>query len=252
MKYKILFFCAAVLSTGLPSDYTVTYAHAENNGMTLLKHRCVSCHNLTGPAPHTLADLQSRKGPDLFYAGNKYHREWLKNWLQHPTRIRPAGMFYALHIKSEAQADIIDSSTLPAHIALTASDASLATDALMQLKLETLRIKAILQQQDVISEILPRGRMLFNHVYGCIACHQTAPGHGGLSGSELYSAANRMTAAFMRSYIRDPKLWNPQISMPNIHASGENIEKLIRYIMSLSAHGRNANVNTNTFTNKAM
>ncbi len=52
----------------------------------MLQKDCASCHNLTGPAPQTLQALWDRKGPDLFYAGNKYRQEWLVAWLQKPRR----------------------------------------------------------------------------------------------------------------------------------------------------------------------
>ncbi len=239
MSYRPSFPCILLLA-GLFAGYSAAPAYAENSGMKLLKHRCASCHNLTGPAPRTLAGLRSRKGPDMFYAGDKYRREWLQSWLRHPVRIRPAGMFYATRVKTGVQADVVNLPKLQAHMALNASDASLAADALMQLRSNTLRVNALLhQRKGMILEVLPRGRMLFNHVYGCISCHQTAPGHGGLSGPELYSAGKRMTEAFIRSYIRSPQLWDPKVGMPNIHASGENIEKLTAYIESLSGRGRN-------------
>src|SRR5665647_1027581 len=80
--------------------------------MTILQKDCVTCHNLKGPAPQTLQALWDRKGPDLFYAGNKYRREWLVEWLQKPKRIRPAGEFYEKHIKPGVKRDEVDATTL--------------------------------------------------------------------------------------------------------------------------------------------
>ncbi|MDX8405008.1 MAG: hypothetical protein R8K50_02525 [Mariprofundus sp.] len=44
--------------------------------------------------------------------------------------------------------------------------------------------------------------MLFDKVYGCIACHRTEPGYGGISGPEIYTAGKRLKPGFMLSYIR--------------------------------------------------
>ncbi len=108
---------AGVLVAGTP------HAVAVEDGMAVLRHQCSSCHNLTGPAPSDLKGLWARKGPDLFYAGNKYRREWLEAWLQKPTRIRPAGMFYMDHIRPGPKRDMIDAAGLPEHVRLDASQA---------------------------------------------------------------------------------------------------------------------------------
>lgn len=242
-SYKLLFFRGLVLLTGLLAGYSVHPAYAENRGMSLLKNRCVSCHNLTGPAARTLTALRSRKAPDMFYAGDKYNHEWLKIWLQHPVQIRPTNMFHTVQKKNKSQPDDIGISKQQTHMALNTSDALLAADTLMRLKSNTIRINAALHQpKGFISEKPPRGQMFFNNIYKCIACHQTAPGHGGLSGPELYSARTRLTAAFIRSYIHNPQLWAPKIGMANIHISKENIEKLTRYIMSISTQRQDNHV----------
>src|ERR1035438_6562740 len=100
-----------------------TGARAADEGSAILTQRCAGCHNLTGPAPKTLKELWARKGPDLFYAGNKYRAEWLRAWLQKPTRIRVAGEFYADHVRSGEKSDEVDTAALEPHLALTAADA---------------------------------------------------------------------------------------------------------------------------------
>ncbi len=235
MSCSQLFFRFLILFAGLLTCFSAVPAYAGHDGMALLKQQCVTCHNLSGPAPRTLAALIARKGPDLFYAGDKYRRRWMETWLQHPTRIRPAGMAYSAYIKSKGEAGSAGAPALPMHPALNVADAADAAEALMQLKASTLRINRFLHQPKVgISEVLPRGGMLFKHVYSCQICHQIAPGVGGTSAPELYSAGRRLTQAFIRSYIRSPQLWDPKIWMPSRHISEENIEKLASYLAALS------------------
>ncbi len=201
-------------------------------GMALLKQRCASCHDLTGPAPTTLHALWARKGPDLFYAGNKFQRKWLIEWLQHPIRIRPAGEFYADHITPGSKRDRIDPSTLKDHMALDAADAQLAADALMTLHSHDDLIAKESVPNGTISPTM--GALVFDKFLGCMACHRVKPDFGGLSGPELYTAGKRLRARFMASYIRSPQAWDPKIWMPNKHLSNARIVQLVHYLQALS------------------
>lgn len=206
-------------------------AHAD--GVELLKkHNCASCHALTGAAPSTLAELWQRKGPDLFYAGNKYRQAWLEAWLQNPKRIRPTGMFYMDHIKPGEKRNMVDTSSLTKHVTLNAADAKGITTALLSLKANTALIKA--EKHDASISPGPLGEMLFDKIYGCMACHQIEPGYGGLSGPEMYTAGKRLTPEFMLSYTRNPQAWDAKIWMPNAHLPDNNMQKLVNYIIALS------------------
>jgi len=207
-------------------------SHANEDGAAILKHRCASCHALRGPAASTLAVLWRRKGPDLFYAGNKYRRAWVEAWLQNPKRIRPAGMFYMDHIKSGPKRDVVDTSTLSAHIKLNAAEAKAVASALAGMKANSALIKAEKYDASIVPGSM--GEIMFEKIYGCAACHQIEPGYGGLSGPEIYTAGKRLTPEFMLSYIRDPQAWDPKIWMPNKHVPEDNIQVLVNYIIDLS------------------
>lgn len=207
----------------------------EPPGMALLKNRCASCHNLTGPAPTSIHALWARKGPDFYYAGNKYRKAWIVSWLQHPVRIRPAGMFYADHLKPGPKRDLIDESTLKPHMALSKADAELAADALMALRAHDDLVKAEQVSPGSISRTM--GEMVFDKFLGCIACHRIEPDYGGLSGPELYTAGARLKPAYIASYIRNPQAWDPKIWMPNKHVNDARIQQLVHYIESLNTGG---------------
>jgi len=209
------------------------------DGAALLQQQCAACHNLTGPAPANLAQLWARKGPDLFYAGNKYRKEWLVSWLQSPTRIRPAGEFYEDHIHRGAQSDEVDASTLPAHAKLSAADAEAVAAELMRLK----PMDQLIAQEKIEPGTVSRsmGEMAFDKFLGCMACHEIAPDRGGLSGPELYDAGRRLQPEYVASYIRRPRAWDPKIWMPNKGVSDANIQKMVRYLIALSEadeHGK--------------
>ena len=208
------------------------------DGTVILKKDCVACHNLTGPSPQTLKELWARKGPDLFYAGNKYREEWLASWLQKPQPIRPAGMFYEDHVKPGPKHDEVDPSTLNPHVSLSKDDATAVASVLMQLKPKSDLIAKEKIEPGTISKSM--GEMAFDKFQGCMACHRIEPDYGGLSGPEVYTAAKRLQPEFIASYIRSPQAWDPKIWMPNKHVTGGNIQKLVQYLEVLSKEAVNA------------
>jgi cytochrome c2 len=223
MKFHstLLFGVLAIASPAFAAD-----------GNAILNKDCVSCHNLKGPAPQTLKELWARKGPDLFYAGNKYREEWLVSWLQKPQRIRPAGEFYGDHLKRGDKHDEVDAATLKDHVALSKEDATAVAAALMQLKPRSDLIAKEKIEPGTISEFM--GEMVFDKFLGCMACHRYEPDEGGLSGPELYTVEKRLQPEYIASYIRSPQAWDPKIWMPNKHVSDDNIQKLVRFFKVLS------------------
>ena len=204
----------------------------------MLQGDCSACHNITGPAAQTLKEAFAKKGPDLFYAGNKYRQEWLVSWLQKPERIRPAGMYYGDHIKPGAKGDEIDTATLKDHVALSKADATKVAHELMELKPHDDLIAREKIEPGTIDKMM--GEMNFDKFWGCMACHLIEPEFGGLSGPELYTAAKRLQPEFIASFIRNPQAWEPKAWMPNKAVSEGSIQKLVHYLETLSKETANA------------
>jgi len=218
---------------------------ADEAGEVLLKHRCASCHDLRGPAPATIRQLWKRDAPDLFYAGNKFQRQWLVEWLQKPVRIRPAGVNYLRTINSTPPADqkgksgrkfdVLWGSVLKPlkHTTLSKQDAEMAADALMDLKPHTaLSSDVALDTSKKVS--LEKGEAIFDKIYGCKSCHQIEPGYGGFTGAELYTAGKRLQPGYILSYIKRPKNWDPKIWMPNLRVTPDDVQKITNYLILLS------------------
>ena len=53
----------------------------------LVQDRCAGCHGLDRAAyeARTTTDRLGQKAPPLYYAGNKFRREWLVGWLGQPS-----------------------------------------------------------------------------------------------------------------------------------------------------------------------
>ena len=207
-------------------------AIAENSGQDILDSQCISCHALSQNTPKTIKELQERKGPDLSSAGIQYKKEWLKDWLQQPVRIRPAGMFYGNHIKTGKKLDEIDTASLVKHLQLSNEEATRVTEVLMTLKQNQDLVKTGDYKPGSIS--ITMGEMTFDKFKGCLTCHQIEPGYGGLSGPEVYTAANRLQEDYLISFMRNPQAWEPKSIMPNKNLKDKDLQKLVHYLRALN------------------
>jgi len=193
-----------------------------------LKTQCGACHALEKPANPTVDRLWERKGPDLWYAGDKFNRAWLVKWLQNPTTIRPGGVFYFKHAKPGEPRDTLDTASLPKHPAVDAATAGKLAD-------ELLKLKSGLVQAGVYKPAAPNmmGKLAFGKLRGCSSCHQDKPGEGGLSAPELFDAAQRLQPDYVYAYTKDPQAFDRYIWMPRFTLSETDLQRLTAYIASL-------------------
>nr|PZN65136.1 MAG: cytochrome C [Pseudomonadota bacterium] len=191
---------------------------------------CGGCHALSRPDFDRLGITErlERKAPPLWYAGNKYRREWLVQWLQAPTRLLAAGYFPNAAIRSTAEGDEPDPDRLPKHPALSRAEAESVADELMAKKPHDALIAAARYEPGSVNRRM--GAMDFGKFKGCQACHQDEPGKGGLSGPELYTAWQRLTPEYIVSFIADPKAWDPNTIMPRMEMNDAAISKLADYL----------------------
>ncbi|MFA5494382.1 MAG: c-type cytochrome [Porticoccaceae bacterium] len=224
MNVKTL--AAALLAGGLvqlPSG-------AVADGKQLVEANCASCHALERPDYQALGHEEriSRKGPPLYFAGNKFQAEWLESWLQTPVRLRPAGVFPPAAVKHTDDGDAIDPAALEDHPALAADEARQAAEYLMSLHPFDELIAATPYEPGTIAARM--GQLNFTKFNGCDACHQDAPNTGGLSGPELYSAWRRLQPKFIAAVIADPVAWDPNTLMPKTNLNDSAVERLSNYL----------------------
>lgn len=227
---KLLRLLIAFTTAVAASVYTMESAYADiaTDAVT----QCAGCHQLQPGDRTDLKARAQRKGPPLYYAGNKFHKEWLVSWLQKPTRIRPAGDFPPDHVKTTEHGDVVDRTTLHEHLALDATNAQRFADWLMTLTARKELVAAESYKPGRVSKRM--GAMNFRKFKGCGACHQDAEGKGGLSGPELYTAWQRMQTGFIASYIRNPAAWEPVSLMPVKHLQTKQINQIVDYLHVIS------------------
>jgi len=201
------------------------------NAADLLSQQCVACHAVTKPDKTSLERLWDRKGPDLYYAGNKFNKPWLVSWLQNPTTIRAGGVMYAKTVKASADktVDVIDATQVPAHPKLSAADAATAADLLMSLKVDGL-VTAGAFKGEPGGSMAP---MLFSKLRGCTSCHTAKSGDKPTSAPEMYTAGDRLQSDFVHAYISNPQKFDAHTWMPTLGLTDPDLQKLTAYISTL-------------------
>lgn len=204
------------------------------DGADIVSKQCAGCHALERPDYDGLGieERGQRKGPPLYYAGNKYRGDWLKSWLQAPARIHPAGYFPPSNTIATENGDVVDASALPQHMALGAEDADSVTGYLMSLRPHDELIAGEPYQAGTVA--MRMGQLDFRRFKGCNACHQDELGSGGVSGPELYTAGDRLDPRYIVSFIRNPTLWDRHSMMPIQEMNDAAIHKLADYLNTIS------------------
>jgi len=184
--------------------------------------KCVSCHSVTQSLAKNFQEQLGKKGPDLWYAGSKYHSKWLENYLQKPVRVR-SQKFNSIDTKSDLK-----------HPALSATDAKAVTDYLTSLTSNAVKKGVVKKANKGV-----RGKILFKKKQACYGCHQikkkNGKVYGGFSGPSFIGAGQRLQGDWIASFLKDPKAFVGAGRMPHYkHLKAREIKTLSEYIMSFN------------------
>lgn len=161
---------------------------------------CTSCHYAEGPAREkTIDDQLAKNGPELWYAGSKFQRAWLEQWLGSPVPIR------------QLKYNSLDEVNPGDHPALGAADAANVADYLMSKTSDAVVAGVITPKAN------PKGRLIFRKKMPCNGCHQYVDRRrllGGKSGPSLVGAAERLNPDWILAYLKDPSVFKPVRAMP--------------------------------------
>ena len=211
----------------------------ERDGRTIVERECAACHRLGPPAAATFERLLDRTAPDLFYAGTKFRREWLVDWLQDPMPIRYSGVVYLNHLGFEGGKDQIAIDTVQSCSAkLDRERAEAVTEYLMTLEDASMKT-GVIEPGKKFSK--PKALRLFRKQLPCIGCHTVQWGKrimGGVSGPNLADAGNRLNPDWVYARIENPQHWDPKTWMPRVEMSHKKRELLTRFISSMKSPAR--------------
>jgi len=190
--------------------------------------QCNTCHRFS-------SDEAEKSAPDLFFAGDKFKKKWLENYLKQPETIRLAG-----HTNDPGFLKGTPQYTGP-HPALNLKEARQMTDYLLSLKIlkniPPLNLPALSKGERV------RVKILFERDYSCIACHQSynlaRQPRGGVSGPSLIDAGNRLRAEWVYQWLKNPGQFNTKGRMPLYSLDEEALRKITQYIMSHKKDSKN-------------
>jgi mono/diheme cytochrome c family protein len=223
-RRKILIYLA-VFTIAMASLFAGGKAFAASGEEIFKAKKCGECHSVTKSIPKSFQDKLKKKGPDLWYAGSKYQKEWLEKFLSKPTLVR------------QLKYNSIEEKNNLKHVALSPADAKAVTDYLSTLKSKDVAQGVITKaSKGIKGKLLFTGKSKSKAV--CFGCHQikTRAGKetGGFSGPSLINVGERLQGDWVYAYLKDRAVFDPFVRMPNFGKTfnDKELKMLSEYIMS--------------------
>lgn len=200
----------AMTKKELPRKYTVApepkqpFAPQGAFGRLVKKYACFSCH-VINERGYLLAT-------DLSREGSQVQKDWVKAYFKVPYSMRPilTERMPNLYLADE------EIETLVNYFDLVLRD-----DAIDSVQIDV---------DD--PELIAEGKTLFFEKYGCQACHQVG-GQGGFVGPLLDRTGERLTAAWVYHWIKNPQKYYPDTVEPNAGLSDAEARAITAYLMTL-------------------
>ena len=188
------------------------------------KKGCRECHRFSSE------EKESNKGPDLFYAGDKFYKNWLNKFLQSPTVIREKNVFSASDFLSKKH------KASNTHVALAKEGAERVANFLMTLRLPNLEVGKV-NKEPLSKGERAQTKMLFERSYGCISCHRAlnlvGKVRGGVSGPSLVNAGLRLKPDWIFHWLKTPQKFMYEGRMPVYDLDEETTIRITKYIFGI-------------------
>ena len=188
------------------------------------KKGCRECHRFSSE------EKESNKGPDLFYAGDKFYKNWLNKFLQSPTVIREVNVF------SESDFLTKKYKTSNPHVALAKEGAERVANFLMTLRLPNLEVGKV-NNKPLSKGERAQTKMLFERRFGCISCHRAlnlvGKVRGGVSGPSLVNSGLRLKPDWIFHWLKAPQKFMYEGRMPVFDLDEETTVRITKYILSI-------------------
>ena len=185
--------------------------------------KCDACHSFSKDASKSPSE-----GPHLFFAGDKFQKDWLVAYLQKPEIIRKAGYI-------NDPGFLLGQPVSNPHMALSLNEARTVAEYLLTLK--TPGSVVAVDMEPLSGGNKAKAKALFERDYGCSACHETinlaGKTHGGISGPSLVDAGNRLNAEWILRQLKTPKEFLDKGRMPVFQLEDDVLLQLTRYIMAM-------------------
>jgi cytochrome c2/flagellar biosynthesis chaperone FliJ len=192
----------------------VNFADKLNHGRELMITRgCVGCHKVKNLEGLTKA------GPDLIRVKGKLKKEFVEKWVWSPKSFNPAAR-------------------MPSFFQQTNNSDE---ESLAKTKAELHAIVEYLYEHsgNYTPNEMPgagsvaNGKKLFKEV-GCLACHgiEDVTSHHADFAPDLSGTGSKLSAAFVYTWIKNPRHFNPETRMPSLRLSNQEASDITAYLMS--------------------
>jgi mono/diheme cytochrome c family protein len=185
---------------------------------------CRECHRLSSK------EKQSNKGPDLFYAGDKFYKNWLNKFLQSSTLIREVNVFSESDFLGEKN------KASNSHVALAKEGAERVANFLMTLRLLNLEVGKV-NKEPLSKAERAQTKILFERHFGCISCHRAlnlvGKIRGGVSGPSLVNAGLRLKSDWIFHWLKNPQKFMYEGRMPVFDLDEETTVRITKYVLSI-------------------
>lgn len=166
--------------------------------------KCAGCHQVAGPSdPLPVAKRSSIKGPPLWFAGSKFVKGWLQQWLANPIPIYRVK--YGTLEKGRND-----------HPKLDARQAA-AVGAYLESLVDPEMKSGVVPDEKLSRREELSAAKLFEKKQVCFGCHlyPSRKGEiGGFSGPSLVGAGARLNADWIYACLNDPVRYYPNGRMP--------------------------------------
>ena len=243
------------------TDQPKDYAPNLTKGLALFEDLgCHGCHAVEGYS--AIEDI-AKVGPSLAKVGSKVKgTAWLENWIKEPEAYLPNatmpnffptdGMSQVVYLKNGGTRTGVVTET-PNGIVIKTDDGSeypYPDSSVVRIVDEVKSIAAYLATMNDTNldessanysqseSAITAGEETVKTV-GCLTCH-AVDGLGSDFGPALDSVGAKVTPNYLRQWISDPKVYDPDTSMPSLRLSHRELDNVVAYLMSLQKATPNA------------
>lgn len=236
--------------TNAPQDYAPNLT----KGLALFEELgCHGCHAVEGYS--AIEDI-AKVGPSLAKVGSKVKDvDWLEKWIKKPEAYLPdttmpnffpaEGMSQVVYLKNGGKRTGAVTKTANGIVIKTddGTEYPYSDDYVLRIVDEVKSIAAYLAGMNASdldadgstytesASAIQAGEETVKTV-GCLTCHAVG-GLGSDFGPALDSVGTKVTASYLRQWVRDPKAYDPDTSMPSLRLSDSEVENVVAYLMSL-------------------
>ena len=171
---------------------------------TFVSRGCIGCHDVEG--------IDNVKiGPPLTHIGSKVSYKWFETWLKNPR-------------------DYYEKARMP-NFMFSDEEIKNITDFFLDLSKDESDL-TVAANLEVDEDMYQKGRAIYNQSR-CVVCHPIEDMGGAIKyvyAPDHSKIASKVSKEWLTDWMKDPKAYHPETTMPRYRFSDEEIEALVAYM----------------------